>query len=160
MRTLDTVDEVHALTVANLDRLRRWESWAHREQTRDGAAAWTRLQLESFARGAAWPVLICDGDAIVGSLGATIDDVGGSASLGYWIDAAAEGRGLVTRACDAVIRSLADAGVARVEIRAAVGNVRSRNVARRLGFVEEGVLRSALPVGGERHDVAVYGLVF
>lgn len=55
--------------------------------------------------------------------------------------------------------SVLDRGIARAEIRTSVENRRSRAVAERLGFAHEGTLRSALPVGDRRHDLAVYGLV-
>ncbi len=50
-------------------------------------------------------------------------------------------------------------GAHRVEIRTAVDNVRSRGLAERLGFTHEGTLRSGMPLGERRVDVAVYGLV-
>lgn len=82
-----------------------------------------------------------------------------TAELGYWIDSAVEGQGAVTRACAALVAEAQEGGVCRVEIRTAVENVRSWRVAERLGFVREGVLASALPVGEARKDVAVYGRV-
>ncbi len=64
----------------------------------------------------------------------------------------------MTRAVGAFVQHLVEQrGVARVEIRAAVGNQRSRAVAERLGFELEGVLRSAQPALQGRHDVCVYG---
>jgi ribosomal-protein-serine acetyltransferase len=53
----------------------------------------------------------------------------------------------------------AEAGLERAEIRAAVDNARSRAVAERLGFVEEGVSRHASWVAGRWLDMAIYGQV-
>ncbi|WP_461059139.1 GNAT family N-acetyltransferase [Streptomyces pseudoechinosporeus] len=50
-------------------------------------------------------------------------------------------------------------GMVRAEWSAATGNVRSIAVAKRLGMEREGVLRSALTLGGVRHDVEVWSLV-
>jgi ribosomal-protein-serine acetyltransferase len=158
LRDLGTVAETHRLTIANLDRLRRWEDWAHGDQTEEAARAYTRIQLAAFAEGRSLPLAILQDGAVVGSLGARIDPQRETAELGYWIDAAAEGRGLVTRSVQAVVDHLgSERGVHRFEIRTAVHNGRSRAVAERCGFALEGVLHGAFRVGGERHDVAIYG---
>ncbi|TDD46361.1 N-acetyltransferase [Nonomuraea terrae] len=49
-------------------------------------------------------------------------------------------------------------GIQRVEWQAVAGNVRSLNVARRLGMSREGVLRQVYPRGG-RVDVEVWSLL-
>jgi ribosomal-protein-serine acetyltransferase len=96
----------------------------------------------------------------VGGLGAGLDPYHGSADLGYWITADHEGRGILTRPATALLDHVfTDRGIARAEIRTSVENRRSRAAAERLGFAHEGTLRSALPVGDRRHDLAVYGLV-
>jgi RimJ/RimL family protein N-acetyltransferase len=48
------------------------------------------------------------------------------------------------------------AAFARVEIRAATGNVASQRVAERAGYVREGVLRSAGYVHAGRVDLVVF----
>jgi ribosomal-protein-serine acetyltransferase len=158
LRDLGTVAELQRLTVANLERLRLWEDWAHGEQTEEASRAYTRIQLAAFAEGRTLPLAILQDGAIVGSVGARIDLQRETAELGYWIDEAAEGRGLVTRAVLAVVAHLgSERGVHRFEIRTAVHNRRSRAVADRCGFGLEGVLHGAIRVGAERHDVAIYG---
>ncbi|RFA09551.1 hypothetical protein B7R54_10225 [Subtercola boreus] len=158
LRDLETVDEMLALTLANLARLREWEPWAQGEQTRDGLASYTRALLSDWADGRSLPtVLRFEGEAI-GSVTCRIDRQLGLAELGYWIDAAFEGRGAVTRACRATIAQLAAEGVERVEIHAATGNHRSRRVAERLGFRLQRVRPKSFPVAGVRHDLAIYVL--
>ncbi|MFB2556040.1 GNAT family N-acetyltransferase [Herbiconiux liangxiaofengii] len=156
LRTREGVPAVHALTERNLARLRAWEPWAQPEQSLAGTRAFTDFVLALYDQGKTVPgVLVRDG-LPVGSVSLKIDPATAIGELGYWIDEAHEGRGVVTRAAAALRDAGFARGLARMEIRAATGNVRSRAVAERLGFHLEGVLRSALPVGAHRHDVALY----
>jgi ribosomal-protein-serine acetyltransferase len=47
----------------------------------------------------------------------------------------------------------------RVSLHTEVGNERSRALARRLGFVQEGILRRNLAFPGARRDSAAYSLL-
>lgn len=47
----------------------------------------------------------------------------------------------------------------RFELYTAAHNDRGGAVAKRLGFAHEGVMRSATPLGEQRFDTNVYGLV-
>jgi ribosomal-protein-serine acetyltransferase len=159
LRELWTVDALHELITKNLDRLRQWEPWAQGDQTREGLAWFTNHQLTEWVAGRSLPAAFRKDGVLVGSVGARIDTYAGIADLGYWIDAEAEGRGLVTRAARGLIEHLrTDRGLRRIEIRAAVENVRSRAVAERLGFELEGIMRRAQLVGDTVHDVALYAL--
>ena len=83
-----------------------------------------------------------------------------SGDLGYWLVSAAEGKGLVTRACAAMIDyAFTDLGLRRLEIKVAESNSRSRAVAERLGFTLEGTARKAEPVKGRWEDLLVFGLL-
>ncbi|MEW1957509.1 GNAT family N-acetyltransferase [Kineococcus sp. NPDC059986] len=155
-----TVAPLHAVVLANLEHLRRWEVWARGEQTLDGARSYARYALGEFAAGTSVPTALRFRGRLVGACGARIDPYGGVASVGYWVDAAHQGLGLVSRAAQVLVRHLhEDRGLARVEIRTAVDNVRSRAVAERLGFTLEGVLRSAQPGVAGRDDLCVFGHV-
>jgi ribosomal-protein-serine acetyltransferase len=82
----------------------------------------------------------------------------GSTQIGYWLAKEAGGRGIMTRAVAAMIaEAFGPWGFRRVEIRVAAGNARSRAIAERLGFREEGLLRAGHTVGGATHDEVVYG---
>lgn len=77
-----------------------------------------------------------------------------SAMLGYSIDAACEGRGLMREALEAV---LADAFGARVGLHRVQANVRPENarslaLLERLGFVHEGLAREYLFIDGAWRD--------
>ena len=98
---------------------------------------------------------------VIGSIGfgALNDGVG---EIGYWIRAEARGSGVATRALVLVSRwALRRGDVARVQLRAEVGNVQSRRVAEKAGFQLEGVLRSAhwSPRLERRVDWAMYSLL-
>ncbi|MDQ1128044.1 GNAT family N-acetyltransferase [Microbacterium sp. SORGH_AS_0888] len=159
LRTPDTVAEMHRLTLKNLDRLREWEPWAQGEQSLEATASFTGMQLERFAAGTLLPTAIARDGVLIGSASLRLDSYLGTAELGYWIDEEEQGKGVVFRACTALLDHAREAGAARVEIRTAVANVRSRRLAERLGFIHEGTLRAALPIGETRLDVALYGLV-
>ena len=79
----------------------------------------------------------------------------------FWLDEAFVGRGLATRAAQALInRGFESEGLNRVQLRAGVDNLRSRAVAKRLKMREEGVLRGAGKVGGGLYvDLVIYGQV-
>lgn len=160
LRDLSTVQPLHELVLANLDRLRAAEPWAWRPQTLETAVLHTEHLLGQYAMDRALPCVLRLDDRIVGAASLAFDPYLGQASLGYWVDAGLEGRGAVRRAATVLVGVARVRGSARVEIRTAVDNQRSRGLAVRLGFTEEGTLRSALPLGTERVDVAVYGLVF
>jgi ribosomal-protein-serine acetyltransferase len=160
LRGPETAEEMHALTEANLERLRRWEDWAHGPQSLEGMRLFTRQQLEGWVQGRTLPLALALDGALVGAVGARIDPWNRTAEIGYWVDGDHEGRGVVRRGVAAVVEQLAARpDVARLEIRTSAHNQRSRALAQRLGFTLEGTLASAKPVGHERHDVAVHGFV-
>lgn len=156
-------DAYHELLVANHARLARWSPGSP-EPTPEA----TRASLERAGRawfdGTRLPLVIGtpagNGHSLVGALNLTIDAPYGSSELGFWVDAAAEGRGLMTRSVTAVLgHAFGELGLHRVEMRTLTTNDRSRRLAERLGFSLEGVLREAAPFPDGRRDAAVYALL-
>jgi ribosomal-protein-alanine N-acetyltransferase len=105
--------------------------------------------------GAAWA--ICGPDAhVVGSVRfGMIDPEIGTGSVGYWLLPEARGRAVASAAVKSTTPVVFDRlGWHRIELYHAVENARSCNVAKRSGYRQEGVMRSAMryPVDGRRSD--------
>ena len=80
--------------------------------------------------------------------------------FGYWLVAGARGRGLATRAVALALRWMfEDLGLERAQIVTTPDNAASLAVARRLGFVEEGLLRGRDIEDGRRIDIVILGLL-
>jgi ribosomal-protein-serine acetyltransferase len=102
--------------------------------------------------------LLDDDGAIVGMVGFhRFDWANRATSIGYWLAADHEGRGLMTEAVRALVEyAFETRGLHRIEIAAAVDNARSRAIPERLGFREEGVRRDAERHGERYLDLVLY----
>ncbi|MCX4917214.1 GNAT family N-acetyltransferase [Streptomyces sp. NPDC060011] len=101
-----------------------------------------------------------DGKLVGGVLFLNFDAEQGNCEVGCWLEPAASGRGLVTRAMRVLIDwAVEGRGIHRIEWVAAAGNVPSLNVARRLGMTQDGVLREKHPYRGVRHDLEVWSVL-
>jgi len=140
--------------------LARWLPWAA-DQTPDGTLEFIRQCHRQYTLGDAVTTAIVVDGAIAGVVGVhELSRLHQTTSIGYWLAPEYQGRGLMTRAVRAYVdAALGPWGLHRVELRAAVHNERSRAVAERLGFVEEGVARQAERVGEERYDLVVYSVL-
>lgn len=156
----DDAVRIHDAVDATRARLARWMPWVPHTTTVAAYRAFIEEARRREEDGVAVHRGIFDGDAAVGGLGATIDLVNREAEVGYWISPQWEGRGAVSAAVTALLDHLfEDFGLHRVVIRAAVANLRSRALAERLGFTQEGVLREALVLEGRSVDAALYSLL-
>ena len=149
-----------ALIAADRERLARFMPWAAGqtiESTREFIVR--SLQQEAAADGFQ-AVLVVDG-SIAGIAGYhRIDRANLSTTIGYWLASPYEGRGLMTAAVAALVDHAFRAwGLHRLELRIAPDNERSRAIAARLGFREEGVLREAERFGGEYRDLIMHSLL-
>jgi ribosomal-protein-serine acetyltransferase len=163
-RTPSITDAYHALIVANRERLARWEPWAIAPPVLEETRSFLEASARNWLAGLELPVAIAvRGDGrwrLAGAVSLHITPYSRSAEVGYWIDGGHEGRGLASRAVAAVLdHGFGSLGIERVSLHTDPANERSRALARRLGFVEEGLLRQGLAFPGGRRDEAVYGLL-
>ena len=153
-------DELYDLVEANRAYLARWMPWAE-AQTRAGTLEFIRMTAEQAATDRGFQVALTVQDRIVGLVGYhALDRDNRRVSIGYWLAADVQGRGLMTRAVSALIDYAFEVwGLHRVEIRSAVDNSRSRALCERLGLVEEGLLREAEAFTDRYHDLVVYSVL-
>ncbi|MFF2076743.1 GNAT family N-acetyltransferase [Kitasatospora sp. NPDC058162] len=148
---------VAALTAAAADQeIARWNP-LHDAVHPAGAEAYLDRADQSWADGGTACFAVTDraDGRLCGNVALIWTDRGeGVAMVGYWLLAAARGRGLATRVTDAVTRwGVRTAGVRRIELYHAVGNDSSCRVAARAGFPYEGTLRASYRHGdGPYHD--------
>jgi RimJ/RimL family protein N-acetyltransferase len=100
------------------------------------------------------------GTLVGGVLFRTMDVGHGSAEAGCWLEPAAAGRGLVTRAVRVIIDwAVEERGIHRIDWEVAAENEPSIAVARRLGMTRDGVLRDSYFYRGSHHDMEVWSVL-
>ncbi len=157
--TLDDAPTVFRLVDAERARLQRWFPWVEMTRSVDDQRAWIERVIAAEHDVEGNGIWLANGE-LAGSIGMTVNVLDHNAEIGYWLASAHEGRGLVTRAGARFLdHAFGKLGLRRVTIRAAEPNERSRAVARRLGFTEEGLLRQSGRTGAGYEDMVVYGIL-
>jgi ribosomal-protein-alanine N-acetyltransferase len=89
-----------------------------------------------------------------------LDPMFGTAEWGFAIGCEFWGSGLFTKGAELVIEfSFEVVGVHRLEARAAVQNARGNGALRKIGAVQEGILRQSFLRGGKHHDQSLWAIV-
>lgn len=153
--------ELYGVVDANRAHLAPWMPWAA-SQTQAGTLAFIRQTIDQEDRDDGFQrALIVDGE-IAGVIGFhRIDHENRSTTIGYWLAERFQGRGLMTAAVrELVAHAFGEWALHRVELRVAPNNERSRALAKRLGFREEGRLREAERFADDDfRDLVVYSLL-
>ena len=152
--------ELRRLVEKNREHLREWLPWVDDNQTTQDSRVFLREARKMYRDTRTVTAGIWHMGQLSGVVGLNeIDWHNRSTRFGYWLDAGLQGKGIMSRACEALVEHVfADLELNRIEIEAAVENVRSRAIPERLGFQLDGVRREAQLVNGRYLDIAVYGL--
>ena len=154
--------EPYAAAYAEDRELGRWLGVEH-----DPTPSDVRERMRSAVQGAAesrWlelAIATVPGDGFAGTaLVHSIALVHRRCEIGFWIVGARRRQGLAAAAVARLLNWLFDErGFERVEMTTTPDNARLRALARRLGFVEEGVLRARNFERGRRVDLIAFGLL-
>ena len=153
--------ELFAAVERNRERLGRWLFWVHETHSTGDIRTFIRQTMIQYAARHGLHCGIRVNGALVGGIGCrVVESRNHSASIGYWLDAAFEGRGIATRCSRAMLDyAFGEMRMHRVEIRCATHNERSCAIPARLGFTREGVLREAEWVYDGYHDLVVWSML-
>ncbi len=169
---LHLLEEQHAEALAGLAEgyhaRPQVNEWIFPGETLEVAREWIRNELDRHARGERVACGIWVGGRLAGVI--ILDLRGGvlevdiprpiTASIDYMLAPAFRGRGVMTKACRALIGyAFRTYPLNRVEISPDVVNVKSCAIPERLGFTREGVLRQMVSYGDFLGDIAVYSLL-
>lgn len=156
--TMRDLDEVWALVDAERRRLEPWMPWIDITRTIDDQRRWLESVVHDHGTLDGCGIFV-DG-SYAGGAGLRWEPLTASGEIGYWIAAAHEGRGFVTRAVRALLDvGFRELGLHRIVIRAGVENARSRAIPERLGFVAEGIARGAERGPNGFYDLVVYAML-
>lgn len=149
------------LVRVNRDFLAPWEP-AHGEAyyTADGQRAHIEDALVRYGQGTHLPlVILSEAGRVAGrvNLNSIVRGAAQSGSLGYWLGAADNGRGLAT----AAVREIVGIGfrqlrLHRVEAGTVLHNARSQRVLERNGFARFGMAPAYLKIAGQWQDHILY----
>lgn len=154
-------DEVFALVQSNkiwLSKAMEWPQYVISvEDSRKNAQGNYILHHRGYAK----MFLIFRDELMVGVFSFNqIEPTNKTAYIGYWLDEAEQGKGIISQAIEAVIEKYSSEGkVRRFVIKCSVSNEASNRVAKRNGFVLEGCLRQAEYISGKFHDQNIYARI-
>jgi ribosomal-protein-serine acetyltransferase len=152
---------VYETVERNREYLRLWLPWVDKTHSVDDIEAFIKMSLDQFAGNQGFAAGIWQGRELIGTLGFhRIDWPNKKAELGYWLDEAHQGKGIISAACRAGIEhAFAEWRLIRVEIHCATANKKSCAIPQRLGFQFEGVRRDGQILKGSAVDINVYSML-
>ena len=159
--TLADADAIFAVVERNRAYLRQWLPWVDRTNSVFEIQEFIGRVTEQFESGLGPNAGIWRDGELVGTVGChPIDWNNRHCSIGYWIDAGCQGRGIMTRCCASFLDFLFDpTGLHRITIQCGTGNHKSCAIPERLGFTREGVTREAEWVNDRWVDLVVWGML-
>ncbi len=158
LRTEDEAEATFNLIENNRAYLQEWLPWVPHVQSINDCLHFIRQNIRDWEDGADLTAGMYYKGRLVGIIGFHgLLKPHKYCSIGYWLDEASQGHGIVTKCTTALTRYAFDVHkMNRVVILAGVNNSKSRAIPERIGFKFEGVMRGAQYLYGKYIDVAMY----
>ncbi|KOY80463.1 GNAT family N-acetyltransferase [Lysinibacillus macroides] len=157
---LSDVEELFALTERTRETLREWLLFVDDVKTVKDTERFVKNAMQQYADNNGLQAGIYYEGKLAGVIGYhQINWQHKWTSIGYWLGNEFVGKGLVTNSMKALMEyAFSYLKLNRIEVRVAVGNIRSRTIPKVLGFYEEGRVRDAEWLHDHYVDQVVYGL--
>ena len=153
--------ELFELTEKSRAELREWLPWVDGTQTKRDSLAFIQHSLEAYEARRSLNCGIIYNGKLCGMLGFNLVDWPNRVGhIGYWLATDMVGRGIMSRAVSGLIHyGFYELDLNRMEIRAAIGNWKSRAIPERLKFKDEGTVRESEWLYDHFVDHVVYGML-
>jgi len=155
--------DIFALVERNRELFRRWLAWVDSSTTIEDTEAFINHELQRYANHKNITCMVFYKNSLVGNvslLGMKTMYGVKRGELGYWLDAKAQGKGIMQKAVKKMIEiGFEHYALDKISLRCAVKNDRSCNVAKKLGFAHEGRLKNEIKLHGVMMDVDVYAIL-
>jgi ribosomal-protein-serine acetyltransferase len=154
-------EEITKVVLENLEELKLWMPWAKDDYSVDSAREFIKFNLSEFAKNGSFNACVFLEETFVGGIGFhNLDLRHKSTHLGYWLAKQAQGKGIMTRCCCALINYIYnDLGLNRIQINCNIENIKSRAIPERLGFQLEGIHRQVEWLHDSFRDWAIYAML-
>ena len=164
--SLEFLEEIHAeslinLVNANRTYLREWLPWIDHMQSVENAKKYISDCKRRAAEKTDFSFAIIINKNIVGRIGMHhINSQNKIGEIGYWLANGLQGSGIISKCCTALINhAFTQLHLNRIEIKCGVGNNKSRAIAEKLQFKEEGILCQAELLNGKFIDLYLYAML-
>ncbi|MEM9951349.1 MAG: GNAT family protein [Chloroflexota bacterium] len=158
LHDMHNIERFYSLIDRNRDFIGQWMEWAENYKSVDDAYQYILWVREQFAQSEQIATQIYYKGEMVGSVALTIhDSVSGFAEVGYWLDEAYTGNGIITRSAHAMTNYAFNIlKLHKVIIRAISDNTPSIAVAKRLGYQFQGLQIQQRLLRGTYYDYSVH----
>jgi ribosomal-protein-serine acetyltransferase len=156
--SLNDAEETYELIDSHREYLREWLPWVNFSTSVEDTISNIKSGIENNEAGTSLHLSIKSKGKIIGRIGFRhIDKSNNTASIGYWLSKSEMGKGIITKAVDALCNySFKELNINRIEIQCATENHKSKAIPERLGFKIEGILREKELVNGVYQDHRIY----
>jgi ribosomal-protein-serine acetyltransferase len=158
--TLDLSHEIYGLIDNDRDHLSQWLSWVPKVQSYTDVEQNLRERIQGYQTGTSASFYAVYNNVIVASVGfISINNNDKKGEIGYWISSQYQGKGIVSKSVKACINyGFNRLGLNKIIIQCARGNSRSINLAGKLGFSIEGILKEDRIRNNTYHDTFYFSL--
>jgi ribosomal-protein-serine acetyltransferase len=150
-----------ALTEKNRNHLREWLPWLDNSKTENDTKSFIKSTMKQYSDDLGFQVALVYRQNIIGITGFhPLNTSSHFGALGYWLSKDHEGHGLMTKANIKIIElGFNKLNLNKVIIQCATENKKSRLVAERMGFKQDGILRQHEWLYDHYVDNVIYSLL-
>ncbi|MFP7298741.1 GNAT family N-acetyltransferase [Neobacillus niacini] len=160
---VNDAEEFFNLIISSKHYLREWLGWLDYVEKVEDTVETIKSRLQALVETGGYPksVAIIHNGQIAGTIGFNeINKVSKIGTIGYWLGEGFQGKGIMTKALKTFVNyGFGELSLNRIEVSIAVENKRSRILAERVGFVEEGTLRQAEWLYDHYVDHIIYSIL-